>query len=278
MQHKTDIYATLKYISSKIYVCSKNKNKAILTRNKCGSRFIDGIPEFTIVDYEANNTIFNEFEKIYWIIRPPLDHFLSAIQTEHSNAMRDYSNKKIKIKTEEDKLKFDILNQLITDVSKEPYFRINTQEINNQFGHYSPQYEMIYNKLHTEYVFFNKISFIELSNLSTLIGTKFNVSNNTFNKSSYSFEKYYTKDEILHLLKTNFKKEWSILLPIIENDNNYYEKILNFNQADFLKNKINDLYAELNVCIPLFLNYKEIQFKQDMYTINKIIKNINELS
>jgi hypothetical protein len=267
-------------LGGKLYLSDVNKNKLIIAGNKCGTRYIKSVSSFSEIDYDYYTGI-TSIEKIYWIIRPPLEHFLSAVLTEHNtvmNVMNENSNKKIKVKLNEDKLKYDILSQLINDISTKPYFKINTNNSNNIFGHYYPKYEFVYNKMLTEYAFFNNVSFIELSNLSNLLKSKFNLNLLSFNNKNYTFEQYYSKDELLNLLQTDFKKNWKILLPIIENDNDYYNKILLFNQSDFLMNKIHDLYEELNVCIPLFVKYNQLEFKENMTNINEYITKLSDMN
>lgn len=240
------------------------ENTLIITSNKCGSRFLADSSKFISYDYRDPDII-NKVDKIYWIIREPMQHFLAAVLTEHNGLTDTHPDNQVKtqinnfyirVKEKEDILKYDILKKMIDDLAKPIHFKNNTQNTNGMFSHYYPKFESLYTNLITNYEFFNKVTFIKLERLSDLIRNELGIDDIIFNKNNYLFEKYYTKNQIAELLKTDFKKKWKILEPIIRNDTEYYNKILEFKYSDFIVSKITNLYEELGNCISIFIKRK----------------------
>ena len=235
------------------------ENTLIITSNKCGSRFLADSSKFISYDYRDSDII-NKVDKIYWIIREPMQHFLSAVLTEHNGITDTHpdNQRRIKVKANEDILKYDILKKMIDDLAKPIHFKNNTQNTTGMFSHYYPKFESLYTNLITNYEFFNKVTFIKLECLSDFIKNELGIDEltKTYNKNNYLFEKYYTKNQIAELLKTDLKKKWKILEPIIVNDTKYYNKILEFKYSDFIVSKITNLYAELGNCISILIKRK----------------------
>ena len=82
----------------------KHKNdttKLIITSPKCGTRYLSGTAESNaefsrfhpaeLTKAEIDN-YFSNVSEIYWIIRPPMEHLISAIMTEHQSNMNSVEN------------------------------------------------------------------------------------------------------------------------------------------------------------------------------------------
>ena len=235
----------------------KHKNdtsKLIITSPKCGTRYLSGTSESNVgfsrfhpvelTKTEIDN-YFSNVSEIYWIVRPPMEHLISAIMTEHQSNMNSVENpnktsSKLKIKKDDENWKLTILETLLKDILTEPKFTINTNNTrSNMFGHYSPKYSILYNDIPHKIEFFSKIKFVELKNLSELLESEFNLYFNIEDKN-YAMNQYFTKSSILAAMELNFADMWGELKKIIDTEQYYYTSILNYDYEVLFTTKINE--------------------------------------
>jgi hypothetical protein len=240
----------------------KTINKVIISRLKCGSRFLQQSGIFDFIPFNINNLEkLKNADKIYWIIREPQEHFISALITELNSKVRSTknlykTNSKIKIKSNDEKFIYELFIQLLKEISTEPFFVGNET---NPFSHYYPIYNNLYELIQEKYTIFYKISFINLSELSLLINRVFNkiipyeTGNYSFTKLQDTFgnditPNWYNKIGIYELLNSNECIDyWGKIKKIIANDQMAYTQLINFNFSDFLIKKIDELHNKLEL-------------------------------
>ena len=274
----------------------KHKNdttKLIITSPKCGTRYLSGTAESNagfsrfhpgeLTKAEIDN-YFSNVSEIYWIIRPPMEHLISAIMTEHQSNMNSVENpnktsSKLKIKKNDEEWKLTILETLLKDILTEPKFTINTNNNgSSRFGHYTPKYNTIYNDIPYKIEFFSKIKFVELKNLSQLLESEFNIYFNIEDKN-YAMNQYFTKSSILAAMELNFADMWSELKKIIDTEQYYYTSILNYDYEVLFTTKINEahkeldsVYDKLKKLIPSYSSYRVKNIKNNITNIKKQLK------
>lgn len=256
---------------------NKNINKIIISRPKCGSRFLNDSGGFNVEPLDI--TTFKQIKNadiVYWLIREPLEHFGSALITElngkYINTPNPYTlSKKIKIKNNDEKFLYDLLEQLLQEITTEPIFQ--TKE-NNSFSHYWPIYEELLQIIKSEYSIFYNVKFVELSDLSDIVNHIFNTTHK-YTPDTYSFNfnienNPFTTKNIFEILRSErYIIYWDKIKNIVKNDGNAYNTISNFNFSKFLIKMIYELYAKLDIMtIENNKNYVDI--------INKVNKTIDK--
>ena len=263
MKNENDI-STSEYIQTfglMYFRCTNEPTKLIVTSAKCGTRYFTGLCAANIDfvrfhpandTHEINDKYFNELTDIYWIVRPPFEHLISAIMTEHSSNMDGLENpnkssSKVQIKKNDDNWILNVLEILLKDLLTEPLFTINTgDKIAGIFTHYKPKYELLFNEIPNRVEIFSKIKFVELKNLSTLIESEFNL-NDAFQTKTYAMDRFFTKDSIVDTIKNNFPDMWYELRQIINVEEHYYNKILNYNYNVLFGKKIKQSYKDIDI-------------------------------
>ena len=269
----------------------KHKNdtsKLIITSPKCGTRYLSGTSESNVgfsrfhpvelTKTEIDN-YFSNVSEIYWIVRPPMEHLISAIMTEHQSNMNSVENpnktsSKLKIKKDDENWKLTILETLLKDILTEPKFTINTNNTrSNMFGHYSPKYSILYNDIPHKIEFFSKIKFVELKNLSELLESEFNLYFNVADKN-YAMNQYFTKSSILEAMELNFADMWGELKKIIDTEQYYYTSILNYDYEVLFTTKINEAHKELD---SVYDKLKKLILSYSSYRVKNIKNNITNI-
>jgi hypothetical protein len=228
----------------KILRLFKYNNILVFASLKCGTRFLKDTNLFTElvfsdgIEYELINA-----KEIYWVIRNPLDHFLSAIVTGVNSGYSKINNLAKSSKLQIKKRQIDFVVQLVGDVLEN--IESNTKGIDDTIYtlHYEESYKKIFDLITTEYKIFYKTKFIELKNLSKLLKYKFN-SDFEFNEEQYSFElanTKITKNDILGILINNYNTNWKERQAKLNIEGAYYNKILTFDFREFLIRKVFEL-------------------------------------
>jgi hypothetical protein len=239
----------------------KNINKVIIGTVKCGSRFLQTSDLFESVPFDINNLQkLKNVDKIYWIIREPHEHFISALMTELNSKINTTNNSyeinsKIKIKRNDEKFVYEAFVKLLKEISSEPFFVGKQTE---RFSHYYPIYKDLHNIIQEKYKIFYKTSFIHLSHLSSLISSVFNATI-PYDENTYAFTKlkdkfdnditpnWYTKHGIYELLNSDdCIKYWNNIKNIIGDDENAYNLLINFDFSEFLLKKIDELTIKID--------------------------------
>jgi hypothetical protein len=255
----------------------KSINKLIISRPKCGSRFLDECGMFDRIDINTNDlNKLKKVDKIYWIIRKPSEHFASAFITElQSRFVKSVSynkNTKINVQSNNNKIVYKLLNELLTTITTEPFFQSKNDV---EFTHYYPTYEVILNTIKTEYKIFYKTSFIELSDLSNLLSQVFNIKypyrseTYSFNKESIGNVDISTKNIIPILNEPEFLDNWNIIKKSINMDEAFYYEINKFDFSEFLLEKLDDLHNKLDM--QMVANNK--RYIEQIDKLNRIVKN-----
>ena len=247
---------TLKVATLHCYIPKdKSINKIIIGRPKCGSRFLNDSGAFTIEPLDLNTfKQIKNAEIVYWLIREPKNHFGSALITElngkYNKKLNPYLiSKKIKIKNNDEKFLYDLLEELLQEISIEPIFQ--TKE-NNTFSHYWPIYTELFELIKLEYSIFYKIQFVELNDLSTMVKQSFKIEHK-YIPDSYSFNfniehnQINTTNIFTILNNERYITYWDKIRNTINNDTQSYYNILNFNFSKFLIETIYKLYEKLDV-------------------------------
>lgn len=284
--------AYLQQFNLMYFTLKKDTTKLIITSAKCGTRYLSDLCENNTefirthpaeFSKAANNYYFENMLEIYWVVRPPMEHLISAIITEHSSNMHSIENpnkisSKLKIKKNDEDWKINVLENLLKDILTEPKFTINSNNFNNdntKFHHYEPKYEILYNDIPAKIELFSKIKFVELINLSELIKSEFEISTD-IKDHNYSFNEFFTKDTIIDVIQNNFADMWYELKTIADNEERYYNKILKYDYDELFTEKINESYKELDVVyaklkklIPSYSNYKVKNIKNNINNIKK---------
>lgn len=226
----------------------KSINRVIISRPKCGSRFLNECGAFTRTPFTLDTLDqLKDVEKFYWVVREPHKHFNSALITELNSAWKNEQNPytkstKIKIKTNNEKFIFELLETLLQNIKTDL-----------QFQHYQPIYEDLFELIKLRYELFYKVTFIELDNLSDIVKRVFKTEY-IYPTNEYSF--LFDEDSgidintnnIADLLNTpTFLPYWNDIKPTIIADSNGYAKISNFDFSKFLVEKINELIDTLEL-------------------------------
>jgi hypothetical protein len=174
----------------------------ILTTPKCGTRYLRQKWEDTEITFKKIQiTGFSNIK--YLIIREPFEHLKSAIHTEFYNHKDLYS--------------YDII-----DFSN----YLNKLLLRGEIAHWS--YNM-YEIMYWMYIKSNrKIKIIHLSSLTDFIkeqgyDIEYVLSDYTFNDS----ENWISKDDLFNKLLKNFPSQMQILLKQSDEQNIFYNKIIN---------------------------------------------------
>jgi hypothetical protein len=274
---------TLKTATLHCYIPKdKSINKIIIGRPKCGSRFLNDCGGFDIepLDVDTFEQIKNA-DIVYWLIREPLEHFGSALITELNGKYVSTPNpyitsKKIKIKNNDEKFLYDLLESLLQEIATEPIFQ---KKENYLFSHYWPIYEELFQVMKSEYSIFYNVKFIELNELSDIVNHIFNITHK-YTPDTYSFNfnienNPFTTKNIFNILRSErYIIYWDKIKNIVKNDANAYSIISNFNFSKFLIKIIHELYIKLDIMtIENNKNYVDMINK-----LNKILNNKNELN
>jgi hypothetical protein len=182
------------------------KDNLIMTPVKCGTRYLDKVWKYERVEYTHND--FLNFPKVkYVIVRPPIEHLLTALHTEILKHVNE-SNKEN-----------DFYHQL-------KYFTSP-----NGVAHWCSQlYEYFY--YYKNRYNHHDVNIVKLENLTELI--KSLGYETEYNPEEYHFKEYkkwWSKEELFELLKENYPEEINWLLNKVEEQNNYYYKLIN-NELD----------------------------------------------
>ncbi len=220
----------------------KASNKIVISALKCGNRFMEESDCFDFI--HLNDITLDDFknaDKIFWVIRDPKQHFISALITEvqvrYNLIENTFDNEKEYI--------VSLIKTKLLEILEEPILSLN-------FSHYQPRYELLTYMLQTEVRYFYNSTFVELKNLSELLETEFKC-NYPYNEENYflGFGKEYliNKKTLLDLLETEFISEWKIIQNIIEKETQFYNELKNINILENFISKIdslNDTIVNLN--------------------------------
>ena len=190
-------------------------DNTILAPLKCGTRYLEkvfGAPTSEIACYNLKSTLFMPTLKTI-IIRPPIEHLISALHTEIIGLLRE--NKE-----------GDIKKMLNTFVSFDPK--------NWQNAHWDKN---VYPDL---YWFWrrnrNYINVIELNNLSSYLKglkikklPKYDSKEYDFSKEYYvhDYDYWCSKDDLMLFIKTNYRKEWDNLMEQVGLSTIFYDYLIN---------------------------------------------------
>ena len=224
----------------------KSINRVIISRPKCGSRFLSDCGAFTQMPFNINTLQqLKNVEKFYWVIREPQKHFFSALVTElHGKWKKEEnpynSSKKLKIKANNEKFVYELLEQLLKDIVNDI-----------PFSHYQPIYGDLLELIKVKYDIFYKVTFLELNDLSNILKQSFKTEYN-YPKDTYSFKFNADIDintsNMLEILNTpQFVSYWNDIKPIINNDTSAYFDICKFDFSKFLLEKIDELHDKLEI-------------------------------
>ena len=258
------------------FIIFSKDDTTIISGKKLGNRFLTNTKLFSIIRNNDLKFVFENSKKVYWIIREPKEHMLSALVTELNSYIKNNENpqqitKKIKTKNSEDAWIFDVIQKLINvKLGK----LTSSSEIGDKFSsHFSfGYYNQLYNNLIQEYFKYYKVIFIDIRNLSNLIN---GVYDSTFQyvESTYNLDFKYkdfiiNKETIQTILEENFAEEWKELNDLIVIETEFYEKVKNFDYPKFLIDKIHHIVAKI-----------EDQFNDKLIDINDLfVKEINKIS
>lgn len=220
----------------------KTSNKIVISALKCGNRFMEESDCFDFI--HLNDITLDDFknaDKIFWVIRDPKQHFISALITEvqvrYNLIENTFDNEKEYI--------VSLIKTKLLEILEEPILSLN-------FSHYQPRYELLTYMLQTEVRYFYNSTFVELKNLSELLETEFKC-NYPYNEENYflGFGKEYliNKKTLLDLLETEFISEWKIIQNIIEKETQFYNELKNISILENFISKIdslNDTIVNLN--------------------------------
>jgi len=252
----------------------KTINKIVISALKCGNRFMEESDCFELIPL-ANITLndFKNIDAIYWIIRDPEQHFISALITElqvkYNSLQNTYDN-------EEDWI-YSLIETKLSEILEEPILTLN-------FSHYQPRYEYLISMLKDEVRYFYNSKFIELKNLSKLVESEFDC------KYQYVEEKYsldfggeyvINKAKLLKLLETRFKSKWNKIKKIIIKETIYYNELGNINFLNYFIEKIDrldsDIKEQININNAALLKIEKIEYNnlQKMIAKDKILLELN---
>lgn len=220
----------------------KKINKIIISALKCGNRFMEESNCFDLIKLDdITMDDFKNSDEIFWIIREPQSHFISALITElqvrHSSFQNPYDN--------EEKWMLELIENKLLEIIEEPKFSKN-------FSHYQPRYQALYSLLKYDIKYFYKSKFIELKELSMLVKNEFGC-DYMYVEDKYSLgfgvEYPIDKNVIIKLLKTKFKLIWKNILEIITIETEYYKKLNDVNIIENFVSRIDVLDDVILKCI-----------------------------
>jgi hypothetical protein len=189
-------------------------NETILAPLKCGTRFLDDVFKSKDTGYnitELKRTIF--IPKIRAIIvRPPMEHVISALHTEiinaHNNTERNLDEP------------VDILAIIDSFIFKGPH-----QEEQNTHWH-RDLYETLYWSWRRNR---KNIKIVDLKDLSSYLKS-IGIKPPKHKKEDYNFsnfENYCDVDEMMVFIKNAYPNEWKNILIQIEHANVFYNYLIN---------------------------------------------------
>jgi hypothetical protein len=188
-------------------------NETILAPLKCGTRFMDEIFKAKDTGYNINElkrTLF--LPKIQAIIiRPPMEHIVSALHTEIINAHNN-----TEINPDEP---VDILAILDSFLWKGPH-----QTIQNTHWH-RDLYETLYWSWRRNR---NNIKIVDLKDLSTYLKS-IGIKPPKHKKEAYNFsnfKNYCDVDEMMMFISNAYPDEWKNILSQIEHANVFYNYLM----------------------------------------------------
>jgi hypothetical protein len=186
-------------------VVIKIYDNKILSPVKCGTRHLDKIWLNKRVEYTHNDYL--RFPKVkYIIVRSPLEHLITALHTETVGYINEFGKV------------IDFYHQLNDFISP-----IGATHWSTQFYKYLYYYRNRYG---------SDVEVVELSNLTTLLqNLGYDLE---YNSEEYNFKKYehwWEKNELFDILKETYPQEIKWLLEKVEEQNVYYNKLLN-NETD----------------------------------------------
>jgi hypothetical protein len=187
----------------------KYNNGKILAPLKCGTRFMietfgESNEDIGLGDL-TRNLFLNGVEVI--IIRPPYEHFESAVHTEILGA---YNNNKGMEEVEE------ILQR----------FRYNHHTIESATHWSGHLYEHLYYYWRRNRKY---LKVVELKNLSEYLVSE-GIKIPEYNPDKYNFNHYgywCSKEDLMYWVKTTFPYLWKDYMIQIENSNKYYDYLIN---------------------------------------------------
>ena len=170
------------------FIIFAKDDTTIVSGKKLGNRFLTNTKLFSIVRDNNLKTVFSNSKKVYWVIREPKEHLLSAFVTELNSYIKNNENpqqisKKIKTKNSEDAWIFDVIKKLIDF----KLGKLSAAQVGEKFSsHFSfGYYNQLHNNLVEEYYNYYKVIFIDIRNLSNLINgvydSKFEYTESTYN-------------------------------------------------------------------------------------------------
>ncbi len=180
-------------------------NNTLMTPLKCGTRYIDKIWSDTRIQYTHND--FMKIPKVkYIVVRPPIEHLLTGLHT-------------------------DIL-KYVNEINKNGNFeqQIRNYVSNNAVHWCSQLYEYLYyyRNIHND----ENTQVVKLENLTELIKSLgYEVEYNPDEYRFTDYKKWWSKEELFELLKKMYPKEIEWLLNKVDEQNQYYFKLVN-NEMD----------------------------------------------
>ena len=189
-------------------------NETIIAPLKCGSRFLDEVFKTKDTGYsiaQLKRTMF--LPKIQAIIvRPPIEHVVSALHTEIINA---YNNTEI-----DDIETIDVLTILDSFLWKSPH-----QSQQNTHWH-RDLYETLYWSWRRNR---NNIKIVDLKDLSTYLKS-IGIKPPKHKKDDYNFsnfKNYCDVDEMMMFITNAYPDEWKNILNQIEHATKFYNYLMN---------------------------------------------------
>ena len=183
----------------------KIDNNLILAPVKCGTRYLDKIWEDKM-KYFTHSQFLNFPNVKYIIVRPPIEHLITALHTETLRYLNE------------------------TDKVDDFYYQLTNFMSPNGATHWCvPFYEYLY---YYRNRYGQDIEVVNLENLTNLLeglghSVKYNAEEYHFKK----YEKWWSKEELFEIVKKLHPKEVNWLLEKVDEQNVYYEKLLN-NEID----------------------------------------------
>ena len=184
-------------------------DNTILAPLKCGTRYLEkvfGEPTSEIACYNLKTNLFMPTLKTI-VIRPPLEHLISALHTEILGFLQNNKDG-------------DIKEMLNTFVSFDPK---NWQNAHWDKNVYSDLYW--YWRRNRNYV-----NVIELNNLTSHLKELKIKKLPKYDSKEYDFNQYdywCSKDDLMLFIKTNYKKEWDNLMEQVGVSTIFYDYLIN---------------------------------------------------
>ena len=184
-------------------------DNTILAPLKCGTRYLEkvfGEPTSEIACYNLKTNLFMPTLKTI-VIRPPLEHLISALHTEILGFLQNNKDG-------------DIKEMLNTFVSFDPK---NWQNAHWDRHVYSDLYW--YWRRNRNYV-----NVIELNNLTSHLKELKIKKLPKYDSKEYDFSKYdywCSKDDLMLFIKTSYRKQWDNLIEQVQYSTIFYEYLIN---------------------------------------------------